>query len=116
MFLNKVFLIAVINVEVFSKPQFENIEIFEIDSNHNPSNHQQYQNNPFLSFVNSGNRNSQNQQNTNYISPTSSCESYWSYQNNFNENWGQIVIPEPNYKKSVIRITLSLAARLLNTV
>lgn len=121
MFLNKLLLIAVINIEVFSKPQFENIEIYEVDLNqqqyqNNNNHHQQYQNNPFLSFVNSGNQNSQNQQNTVHVSPTSSCESYWSYQNNFNENWGQIVIPEPNYKKNVLRITLSLAARLLNTV
>lgn len=104
------------SLEVFSKPQFDKIEIYEIDLSDNPTNHQQYQNNPFLSFINSGNQNnqnSQNQPNTVNVSPKSSCESYWSYQNNFNENWGQIVIPEPNYKKSVIRITLSLAARLI---
>jgi hypothetical protein len=92
---------------VRSEPQF--IQIYEIDLSDNQVTRAPYQNNPFLSSLNA------NQQDTSILPAISSCDSYWSYQNNFFEQWGQIKIPEPHYMKNVIRITLSLAARL-NTV
>lgn len=107
-----------LTIGTLSKPQFENIEIYEVDLT---SNH--YQNNPFLnSHSLSGNNNNQysavnknHQDKDNLSNPQTldSCDSYWSYQKDFDEKIGVITIPEPFYKKSFLRIQLSLAARLL---
>jgi hypothetical protein len=114
------YLSSVVISESFPKPQFGNIEIYEVDISQNQEN--QYQNNPFLNFVSSGHQNNnygnsgnslnQNRPNLNNQEQYLTCDHYWSYQNDFNEKWGLITIPDPFYNKSILRITLSLAARL----
>lgn len=45
-------------------------------------------------------------------SSTASCGTFWSINNDFDGQYGIITVPDPNYKKSVIRAVLSLAAQL----
>lgn len=45
-------------------------------------------------------------------SSSSSCNDYWSLQTEFNEKFGVITIPNPDYRKIVLKIILSVAAQL----
>lgn len=110
---------AILISEVFSIPQHNTYEIFEIELDSPKGN--QYQNNPFLSqptsykpyqnnpFFDSPNNNNANHQTS---SSSQSCDSLSSLQQDYNEKWGLITIPDPFYLKSVIRVSLSLAAKL----
>lgn len=98
MFFISFFLISVTLSGALLKPQFDRIEVFEVDLN---TNQEEFQNNPL----------GQIQPSANPQAESTSCSSYWSYRNDF-ETWGLISIPEPSYQKNVVQITLSLAARL----
>lgn len=45
-------------------------------------------------------------------SSSNSCNDYWSLQTEFNEKFGVITIPNPDYRKIVLKIILSVAAQL----
>lgn len=47
---------------------------------------------------------------------SSLCDGLWSYQNDYNGNYGLLSIPNPSYEKNLVRITLSLAARLSSVI
>lgn len=113
LFLIRFFLIVLAISETFTIPQFDNIEVYEINLTRNQEN--QYQNNPFLNILTGNINNRQQNHQGNYqdnIHPSSTCDSFWSYENDHYEKWGLITIPDPSYQKSFIRIQLSLAARL----
>lgn len=116
---------------VFSDPQFGGFEIYEVDFqngvphthhysqgnqpnyNHNHGDHN-YGNQNSNYQPGSGNREvySQPAQGVSNQAVSTSCDNYWTYESDYNEQYGLITIPNPNYLKIVIRITLSLAARL----
>lgn len=106
---------VVIFIDSASKPQFGNYDQFW----HNPSVNfqpifsQNYRTNKKSNTFNSNdNFFTQNRQGTDYEEISSACSSYWSYQNDFSETWGRITIPKPFRQQSVIRIELSVGARL----
>lgn len=111
MFVIKALVLSVVILnESFAKPQFGIFDQFST-----------YQNNPFLNsqqrfsqnYYQDNDFHNQNQRSSNYeTSSSSSCDSYWSYQNSFGTKSGLITIPDPYRPKSVIEIKLSLAARL----
>lgn len=45
-------------------------------------------------------------------SSSTSCDAYWSYQNDYYGKFGFLSIPNPDYRKSVVKVVLSVAARL----
>lgn len=77
-----------------------------IEPNYNSQNYQQQSN--YQPPANNYQTNYQ-PQSSNQIS--GSCQSFWSYQNDY-ENWGLLTIPNPDYRKNILKINLSLAAQL----
>lgn len=74
-----------------------------------------YQNNIFLNSQpvrNKDQANVQNQLPNNNRPSLAACESFWSCQSEQNQINGFLSIPQPSHIKSVLRIKLSLAARL----
>lgn len=47
---------------------------------------------------------------------SSMCDGLWSYQSDYTGNFGLLSIPNPSYEKNVLRITLSLAAKLSSVI
>ena len=91
---------------VISKAQYDDFQIIEIDAN-NPGH---YASNPFLQSVLQNFDTRPDKQETNVVS--SGCDSFWRLENSYNGKHGIITIAKPDYRKSVLRIVLSLQARL----
>lgn len=66
----------------------------------------------YVQYQPESNYQSNYQPTSNYQTSSSACGSYWSYRSDSNGQFGLVTIPDPSYVKNVIRISLSLAARL----
>lgn len=96
---------------LFSNAQYSNYEVITINSNKVPFTNR---------FTSEGGQNTQLtnfllESNTNQY-PTSSsgsCDYFWSYQSDSSgETFGVISIPNPDYKKNLLRAMFSVASRL----
>lgn len=101
---------------VIAEPQFEVYKILEVARQNgiqtahfytSPYASDRYQNHPFKTISAPVNK-----PELNFQSAVASCDDYWSYQIEPNEKSGLVSIQNPNYQKSFIRLTLSIAARL----
>lgn len=94
-------------------------EVYELSSNGNlrpvantPSSTQRYSNNMFLNNQ-GGNRNDQvKYDGVMIVMEISDCSSFWTIQNDYNGAWGQLAIPPSDSTKAILRVVLSVAARL----
>lgn len=90
--------------------QFDSFEIFDLipSSNNNKR--------PLISttFYNTNDRQSNSNFNANnrFDGTGTNCDSLWSIQNDYTGPWGQLAVPSTDQSKAVLRVVLSVAARL----
>lgn len=104
---------------VISQPQFGSFVSNQYSQvnhpNYNFNQADRYQNNPFLSY-----RPGVDNQDVYHQTPqeipdqlaSTACDDYWTYQSNYNGPYGLITIPNPDYIKTVLRVTLTIAVQL----
>lgn len=109
-------LASVLTLSSVASLQYGNYETYDGGMSHN-HNFNGYPNNPYMNptlnpmnYNNNPYYSTNNRQTSNNI--LNSCEDYWSVLSDYNEIYGVLTIPSPDFRTIVIRVVLSLAAQL----
>lgn len=101
-------------MNIFNNFDYESFNLEPITTNyyrHDQSRtHYGKSNNRYFDPYNQQNQNSDIVTGSDFQPP--SCDSYWHYENNYDGVYGIVTIPDPDYRKIDVRLTLSVAAQL----